>query len=93
MNLNRSMLVAVAVSMSARSALGCKSRDNTTAETTPVVAAAAEAPVAEAPAAETASTDEGVNVAAKIQIAAPPAARVENPGRAPSARHTWNAGF
>ena len=91
MKLNRSMLAAVAMILSAATALGCNPK-NKSADDEAFVAAppAATAPVAETPAA---TTDESVKVAAKVQIPAPPALRTETPSRSPSAKHRWSAGF
>ena len=95
MKLNQKMLVAAAMILGAMSTLGCNRADNSApAEATPAVAATVEAP-AEAPA----TSDENATIAAKASVAvktqppAPPAPRVENPGRAPSARHQWENGY
>jgi hypothetical protein len=91
MKLNRSMLAAVAMILSAATALGCNTNKKSTDEEAFVAAPpAAEAPVAETP---SVGTEDHAKVTAKVQIPAPPALRVESPGRAPSAKHRYSAGF
>jgi WXXGXW repeat (2 copies) len=96
MNLDRSMLVAVAMMVGSFSAMGCKqgsvaqdsapAADNAPAEvasaTTDVASQAVTSP-------GVAQDENGVRYARP----APPALRLETPGRAPSAHHVWQRGF
>lgn len=79
------VLAAVAMMVGALGALGCKQQ----------ASAEAEAPVEQAAeaAADTGITEEATRVTASLQIPAPPALRLESPGRPPSARHVWQRGF
>jgi hypothetical protein len=101
--LNGSVLVAVAMMLGAFGAVGCNNAKDDgaqqesapVAQTAPVVAQAkAEAPATNdeaktIPASTTVGTEQD-SLRFRVDVPfAPPAARFENPGRPPSARHFW----
>lgn len=97
MNLNRSMLVAVAMMIGSLGAMGCKSSAGALPEGGDVQPPAADT------AAPATAKDESIQAKASIMATnqapvryapvAPPAPRYENPGRAPSAEQMWLEGF
>src|SRR5690349_19754252 len=99
MNLNRSMLVAVAMVLGSLGAMGCKTNKSAVQDGSDVPAPVA-TPVEEAPAA---AKDEAIQAKASVAMTnqapvqyapyAPPAPRYENPGRAPSANQLWIEGY
>ncbi|MFT3768907.1 MAG: hypothetical protein QM820_25980 [Minicystis sp.] len=91
MKLNGKSLVAVAVVVGAFSATGCKKLSNAADE-----AVAPEESVATAPVEESAAPAGAEQNSLRFRFYAPrepPAARYENPGRAPSERHFWANGY
>jgi len=101
MKLNR--LVAVALMVGSMTAMGCKSRHATdesavapeeNPDTAPVVTAQAAAHPAEHAGSNAGTSDyDSFGIRGYIAPVAPPAARVEVMGVAPSARHFWSPGY
>ena len=91
MKLNGKALVAVVARFGSMAAVGCKKSGDAASEAAPApVTLQADTANADAPAASDERTT--VTVAAGTR-AAPPALRVERPGRAPSAHHVWQRGY
>mgnify|MGYP001550325369 CR=1 FL=1 len=91
MKLNGKALVAVVAMFGSMAAVGCKKSGDAASEAAPApVTLQADTANADAPAASDERTT--VTVAAGTR-AAPPALRVERPGRAPSAHHVWQRGY
>jgi hypothetical protein len=105
--LNGGVLVAVAMMLGAFGAIGCNNAKDDGAQQESAPAAQPAPVVVQTKAATPASNDEARTIPAGTTVGteqdslrfrvdvpfAPPAARFENPGRPPSARHFWVNGY